>query len=47
MKEIKVNIITKLTAEIKEMTIESIIEYLKNNEVVEISIKKVENNSTN
>lgn len=48
-KEVKfqVNIITNFTGIIKMMTINEIVDYLKNNEVNEIKIKKVEKNSTN
>lgn len=43
----EVHIFTKLTGEIKAMTIEEIVDYLVHNEVEELKIKKVENNSTN
>lgn len=43
----QVNIITNFTGIIKIMTVNEIVDYLKNNEVNEMKIKKLEKNSTN
>lgn len=42
----KVKIITNLTGEIKNMSVEELIDYLQKCEVEEVMIKKVEKNST-